>query len=363
MSGKTKKGKSWLLLLRRYLCFFLLMAFAITCCMVLFLNIITTTTGIVFTRDNLEHAAVATFLNVLLLSLIFTVIDGLRRRFLVERPVRRIVNAAEQLQKGDFSVRIKPIRGGDATNGFNIIADYFNQMAEELSGIETLRTDFISNVSHEIKTPLAVIQNYGTMLQQPGLSQEKRIEYAKSVTNASRRLADLITNILKLNKLENQQIYPVAESYDLSEQLCECLLSFEDQWEAKKLDIVTDIEEQVMVDTDAQLLSLVFNNLISNAVKFTEPCGKITVMLKSDGEHAVVSVSDTGCGISPETGRHIFEKFYQGDTSHSTEGNGLGLALVKRVMDIVGGDISVSSQVGQGSTFTVRMRRMRDAKV
>ena len=109
MSGKTKKGKSWLLLLRRYLCFFLLMAFAITCCMVLFLNIITTTTGIVFTRDNLEHAAVATFLNVLLLSLIFTVIDGLRRRFLVERPVRRIVNAAEQLQKGDFSVRIKPI--------------------------------------------------------------------------------------------------------------------------------------------------------------------------------------------------------------------------------------------------------------
>ena len=139
MSGKTKKGKSWLLLLRRYLCFFLLMAFAITCCMVLFLNIITTTTGIVFTRDNLEHAAVATFLNVLLLSLIFTVIDGLRRRFLVERPVRRIVNAAEQLQKGDFSVRIKPIRGGDATNGFNIIADYFNQMAEELSGIETLR--------------------------------------------------------------------------------------------------------------------------------------------------------------------------------------------------------------------------------
>lgn len=215
-------------------------------------------------------------------------------------------------------------------------------------------------MSHELKTPLAVIQNYGTMLQLPGLSEEKRMEYAKAVTGASRRLANLITNILKLNKLENQQIYPAVDTYDLGEQLCECLLSFESAWEDKDLEIETDVEEEVMVDTDAHLLSLVWNNLFSNAVKFTEPYGKVSLSMKSEGEFAVVKVSDTGCGIPSEVGKHIFEKFYQGDTSHATQGNGLGLALVKRVMDIIGGDISVSSKVGKGSTFTVRIRRKRD---
>ena len=264
--------------------------------------------------------------------------------------------------KGNFSVRIPPIDRGDQKSSFGMIADYFNQMAEELSGIETLRTDFISNVSHELKTPLAVIQNYGTMLQQPGLQEEKRLEYAKAVTEASRRLADLITNILKLNKLENQKIYPSVATYDLGEQLCECLLSFEGAWEEKNLEIETSVEEEVFVDTDGQLLSLVWNNLFSNAIKFTEDNGKITLSLTTEGENAVVRVSDTGCGIPPEVGQHIFEKFYQGDTSHATQGNGLGLALVKRVMDIVGGDISVSSQVGKGSTFTVKIRRKQNGE-
>ena len=156
-------------------------------------------------------------------------------------------------------------------------------MAQELSGTETLRTDFIANVSHELKTPLAVIQNYGTMLQQPGLPEEKRMEYAKAITEASRRLADLITNILKLNKLENQQIYPQVETYDLGEQLCECLLTFEEAWEEKELEIETDVQEAVLVDADAQLLSLVWNNLFSNAVKFTEPHGKISLSLRTRG--------------------------------------------------------------------------------
>ena len=186
------------------------------------------------------------------------------------------------------------------------------------------------------------------------------MEYARAVTAAARRLANLITNILKLNKLENQQIYPVVKTYDLGEQICECLLSFEDVWEKKNLEINTDVEEEVMVDTDAELLALVWNNLFSNAVKFTDPGGKLFLSLKSEGDYAIVQVTDTGCGIPPEVGRHIFEKFYQGDTSHASQGNGLGLALVKRVIDIVGGDISVSSQVGKGSTFTVKLRRKQD---
>ena len=236
-------------------------------------------------------------------------------------------------------------------------------MAEELSGIETLRTDFIANVSHELKTPLAVIQNYGTMLQAPGLSDEERAEYAKAVTDSSRRLADLITNILKLNRLENQQIYPEKKVYNLGEQLCECLLNFERVWEEKSIEIDTDIEEDVLIKSDPELLTLVWNNLFSNAMKFTDIGGKVFLSLKTDGEFAVVRVSDTGCGISPEIGRHIFEKFYQGDTSHATQGNGLGLALVKRVADIVGGDISVSSELGKGSTFTVKLRRNANGTV
>ena len=145
--------------------------------------------------------------------------------------------------------------------------------------------------------------------------------------------------------------------YDLGEQLCECLLAFEDAWEKKGLEIKTEIEENVVIHADSEMLSLVWNNLFSNAVKFTEAGGTVSLSLKSEGDFAVVKISDTGCGISRETGMHIFEKFYQGDTSHATKGNGLGLALVKRVMDITGGDISVESELGKGSTFTVRLGR------
>lgn len=345
------------IVLHRYLVFFFLMSFVITCCMILFLETMQKSMGVSIEKEMLETAAKLTFGNVLLISLLCTVIDGIRRKFMIVRPVRHIVNAAEKVMNGDFSVRIKPLKTLDNQDGFNIIIDYFNRMTEELSGMETLRTDFIANVSHELKTPLAVMQNYGTMLQQKDLPEEKRLEYAKAITDASRSLAGLITNILKLNKLENQEIYPNIAEYDLSEQLCESLLLFEDVWEQKNLEIETDIEENVTISADMEMLSLVWNNLFSNAVKFTEPGGMISLSLKSEDEFAIVKVSDTGCGISKETGAHIFEKFYQGDTSHAAKGNGLGLALVKRVMDIIGGDIAVESEVGKGSTFTVKLRR------
>jgi signal transduction histidine kinase len=165
----------------------------------------------------------------------------------------------------------------------------------------------------------------------------------------------MVSNILKLNKLENQSIYPTSVTYDLGEQLCECLVGLEDVWDKKDIEIEADVAENVKVTADPELLTLVWNNLFSNAIKFTEPGGCITLILKSDAGKAVVQVADTGCGISQEVGKHIFEKFYQGDTSHAAKGNGLGLALVKRVIDIMGGDISVSSEVGKGSVFTVML--------
>ena len=208
-----------------------------------------------------------------------------------------------------------------------------------------------------MKTPLAIMQNYGTLLQQSDLEEEKRIEYAKGVTDGSRSLADMMTNILKLNRLEKQQIYPITAEYDLGEQLCECLLGYESVWEKKQIEIVTEIAEDVKVNTDSELLSLVWNNLFSNAFKFTSNGGKVTVILEATENHAIVKVKDTGCGMTPEVGAHIFDKFYQGDTSHATQGNGLGLALVKRVVDILYGEISVESALGKGSTFTVKFRR------
>lgn len=353
----SEKKKHLLAIFWKYLVFFLLMAFIITNCMLLFLSQLQKTTGISYHEENVKSAAVLTFGNVLLLSLLCTVVDGIRRKYMVERPVKKIISAAEKIMQGDFSARVTLSASPDSMNSFQEISRYFNRMAEELSSVETLRTDFITNVSHELKTPLAVMQNYGTMLKQPGLSEEKRIEYAKAITDASRRLADLITNILKLNKLENQKIYPQTREYNLSEQLCQNLLQFENIWEKENINIETNLAEDIYIHADEELLSLVWNNLLSNAFKFTPEKGTVFLSLTADSKEAVVTVSDTGCGMKPEAGARIFEKFYQEDSSHATQGNGLGLALVKRVMDIVHGEISVESIPGKGSTFTVKIRR------
>ncbi len=336
------------------------MAFLISCCMVLFLNTMANTMKIEFTEDNIKSAAIITFLNVVFLSLICTAIDSLRRKFTVDRHVKKIVSAAERIAKGDYSVRIKPLGGLNRADGLDEIVECFNKMAEELSSVETLQSDFIQNVSHELKTPLAVMQNCGNLLSSSNLSDEERIGYAKSVTNASKRLADLVSNILKLSKLENSLIFPASSVYDLGEQLIECFLSFEKVRDEKEIEVEADIEENIKVNADPELLSIVWNNLISNALKFTEKGGKVSLYLTSNENYATVTIKDTGCGISPEVGKHIFEKFYQGDSSHSTEGNGLGLALVKRVIDIIRGEIKVESTPGIGSEFTVKIRRYQD---
>lgn len=354
---KESKVRNMLLSLNHYLIFFVIIAFVITCCISLFVSILQNTLGFSFTEEQIKSAAILTFINVLVFSALFTLLDGIRRRFIVIRPIKRIIKAAEKMSGGDFTVRIPEVKGILGEDMFNQIGECFNKMAQELGSVEMLRTDFVANVSHELKTPLAIMQNYGTMLQAPGLSDEKRMEYAKAITDACRRLTNLITNILKLNKLENQHLSPVVQEYDLSEQLCECLLQFEDVWEKKQINIEIDIDDNIMICSDAELMSHVWNNLFSNAVKFTDDGGTVSVSLKTTQHHITVMVSDTGCGISPEVGAHIFDKFYQGDTSHSTQGNGLGLALVKRVVDIMHGELKVKSTVGKGSTFIVRFRR------
>lgn len=331
-----------------YIVFFVIFGFVISCSFLLFFN------SIELTAEQIESSAKATFINVLILTTFFTVMDIFRRKITVDRPVTKINNALKKIKNGDFSVRLDTT---SSSGSFTEIMDSINTMTDELSGVETLRTDFISNVSHEMKTPLAVIGNYGTLLQNPHLPTEERLEYAKNITLYSKRLSELITNILKLNKLENQQIFPQTSPYNLGEQLCECLLQFENIWEEKEIEIETEITEDITVTADSELLSMVWNNLLSNAFKFTENGGTVSVNLTADNRFATVKITDTGCGMTAETGAHIFEKFYQGDTSHATKGNGLGLALVKRIIDITGGEVSVSSSVGVGSTFTVKIPR------
>ncbi len=268
-----------------------------------------------------------------------------------EIPMQEISRATEKVAKGDFSVRLNAINPPEKYDYLDVMILDLNKMIEDLSGIETLKTDFISNVSHELKTPLSVTQNYATMLQSPDLDDESRMEYAKAVSANCRRLTALITNILKLNKLENQQIYPKVAPYDLGEQLRECVLGFEEAWSAKNIELEADIADGIIVTTDGALLSLVWNNFLSNAIKFTQGGGKICVRLFQEEDKICVSVQDSGCGMDEKTRAHVFDKFFQGDTSHATQGNGLGLALAARVASICGGKITVESEAGKGSTF------------
>ena len=277
-----------------------------------------------------------------------------------DKPMRRLSRAMRAVAQGDFTVSVRPVHKKNKFDYMDLMFEDFNRMVQELSSIETMKDDFIANVSHEIKTPLAVIRGYASALQRGNLSEEEQREYAATIASASESLSVLISNILRLNKLENQEIVPNAAPYDLTRQLSDCALAHEEQWEKKRIDFDAQLEERVMILADESMLEIVFNNLIANAIKFTEPGGRIVLRQEKEGGDVIVTVSDTGCGMSEETVKHIFDKFYQGDSSHSKEGNGLGLALVKRVLDISGGSICVRSAPGEGSEFIVRLKRMTE---
>ena len=268
------------------------------------------------------------------------------------KPMRTVAQAARKVAEGDFSVRLEEAPEGGQKDEFAVLAEDFNTMVRELAGMETMRGDFISNVSHELKSPLAVISSSAVSMGDEMLTAEQQEEYRRSILAAAERLNGLVTNILKLNKLENQEIYPAAQRYSLDEQLREAVLALEPLWDAKELELDIDLEE-MSIEADADLLELVWSNLLSNAIKFSAPAGLLRVTLRQEDERAAVTIQDSGCGLDEETQKHIFEKFYQGDSSRACQGNGLGLALVKRVLDIVGGEISVQSSPGEGSAFTV----------
>ncbi len=345
--------------LATFLIFFAMMSFLALCFGMLFISLLQQEYHLVLDEAHMKRVGILGMVNVLALSLVAAVIDRWRRGIYVDRPVRRILEATERITAGNLNVRAEPLGTGADIYGFDAIIQNLNKMAKELGSIETLRTDFVSNVSHELKTPLAIISNYATILQSDTLTEAERQEYTRAIARASKNLAELVSNILKLSKLENQQIFPETQEFDLAEQLRESLLSFEEIWERKELVLEVALPETMRIRSDPELWGLVWNNLLSNAMKFTPQGGTVSLSLTREEGTAVVCIRDTGCGIRASQGKHIFEKFYQTDPAHAARGNGLGLALVKRVVDITGSAITVQSAPGKGSSFTVRIAHQK----
>lgn len=304
----------------------------------------------------LIYIILSMFAYVVLISLIICLLFAWFRRHFLMLPVYRVCDAAQRVAAGDFSIRLSPLRKDGKKDEFELLFEDFNTMAEELSSTEMLKNDFVSNVSHELKTPLAVIQNYATILQSEELSQSERREYAQRIGQAAERLSVLVTNILQVNRLENQKIKPACRPFNLSEALCRCILNYDALLDEKDIDLDVTLDQDLILNSDEALLDMVWSNLLSNAIKFTPEHGRIEIVLQRTDGFAVVRVSDNGCGMSEETLRHIFDKFYQGDTSHSTQGNGLGLTLAKRIVDLLDGSICAESIPGKGTVFCVKFK-------
>ena len=266
-------------------------------------------------------------------------------------PVARLSAASRQIAGGDFDLNLT-YEG--AIEEYRDTYQSFNTMARELSTIETLRSDFIANVSHEFKTPLTTIEGYAMLLQDQELSAEERADCAQRILDSAGRLSGLVTNMLMLSKLEQQTTAVEKAPFWLDEQIRQVMVGLEPVWGPKELQLELDLPP-VKFNGNESLLYHVWSNLLSNAVKFSPKGAPLTVTLKEQGGRVTFSVTDRGPGMSEDVQRHIFDKFYQGDSSRKQEGSGLGLPLAKRVAQLCGGSITVQSKPGAGSTFTVTL--------
>jgi signal transduction histidine kinase len=264
------------------------------------------------------------------------------------RPIRKVILAINKLAAGDFSVKLSISRPPELKE----LADSFNRMAKELGSLEMLRTDFVNNFSHEFKTPIVSIKGFAEMLKYDDLTDEEKSEYLNIIINESGRLASLATNVLNLSKVENQAILSETHPYNLSEQLRRCIVMFEPKWEEKKISFSLDIDE-IKFEGNEDLLSQVWLNLLDNAIKFTPNGGSISISLKNTNRQLRFSIRDSGCGVDKQTANRIFDKFYQADSSRASAGNGLGLTLVKKIVELHHGTIACSSEENDGAEFVV----------
>ncbi|SHN69771.1 HAMP domain-containing sensor histidine kinase [Desulfitobacterium chlororespirans] len=266
----------------------------------------------------------------------------------ISDPLIHMSTATKEIAKGNFDVVIEH----KSEDELGILAKNFTLMAAELKTMEYLRKDFMSNVSHEFKTPIASIQGFVEMLQDRNLSDEEFDQYTQIIIEETSRLNRLCSNMLKMSRLDNQVIYDKSVSFSLDEHIRKVVLLLEEQWSKKNLDLDIYLEP-IMYWGDPELLQQLWMNLIENGIKFSPEHRTITITAKELSTTILVNIADEGIGIAEENVSRIFEKFYQADTSHAQAGNGLGLAIVKRIVELCGGTIQCESKPGAGTTFTV----------
>ncbi|MDR0696836.1 MAG: HAMP domain-containing histidine kinase [Christensenellaceae bacterium] len=266
----------------------------------------------------------------------------------VIRPLTKLAVALNMVKNGDYSIRLAV----DKHKKFVNISQDFNEMVAKLSEVETLRDDFIINFTHEFKTPIVSMRGFAKLLKNGNLSEEDKTDYLDIIIDESERLTQLATNVLLLSKIDGQSERFSKKEFSLDEQLRQCVLLLEQRWSVKNINLEATLDEFKIVAIE-DLLHQAWYNLIGNAIKFTPDSGTILVTLRSNMGAAVVTITDTGCGMNTETQRRIFDKFYQGERSHTTEGNGLGLTITKKIIHLHGGLITVRSDEGHGTTFTI----------
>lgn len=294
------------------------------------------------------------FIPVLMLLLI-SVIVGTVVSFMISkfplRPIRKLIAATNRLADGDFSVRLEKARRMPPE--FVELTESFNRMAQELGNIEMLRTDFVNNFSHEFKTPIVSIKGFAEMLKYGNLTDEEQNEYLDIVISESSRLSSLATNVLNLSKIEGQTILSEQQKFNVGEQIRGSIILLQPKWEAKHLEVSVDGEDLFFVGNE-DLLGQVWVNLLDNAIKFSPENERITISIGNEVSEVIISIYNSGAVIPFEAQHHIFDKFYQVDTSHATSGNGLGLTLVKKIVELHRGNVSCESS-DAGTTFTVRL--------
>lgn len=306
-------------------------------------------------RANRSLIQLAFFRVFLTVGLAFAVL-GIFMTYAARRIVSPFTNLSQAMQKvskGDFSVRL-PVKREDE---LGMLSNNFNQMVQELGSIEYLQKDFISNVSHEFKTPIASVSGYATLLKSSELTQEEREEYIDIIISESQRLSRLSQNLLRLSKLENQHKMESTELFSLDEQLRMSVVLLEPEWAKKEIEWDLDLDEMTYAG-EAELLQQVWINILNNAIKFSFEGGKISLKLYQT-DMIKVKITDEGIGMTQDVQSRVFDKFYQGDSSHSEDGNGLGLALAKRIVDLFSGSIQIRSAPDKGTTFTISLPKIK----
>lgn len=335
----------------------LTIAMVILVCVTSFLSVlfaILTVNGRFLERAEMRHvmfglAAGDVLLLILLVTIIATGFVLVMRSSI--QPLVELDRAIRKVTAGDYDVQVK-VR--DKASEISELQRNFNLMVEQLKNNAYLHKDFSSNISHEFKTPLSIIKGYADLLEEGNLTEEERKMYAGFISMESTRLTELTSNLLKLSRLDHDAIHGKRSSFCLDEQIRQTVLSMESKWTGKDLHIDLELQEAFFTGEE-ELLNLVWFNLLDNAVKFTEKGGTIQITLRRHEKHIAVAVSDDGIGMSFETMKHIYDRFYRGNTEKRYEGAGLGLSLVQRIVHLHGGRISVDSVQGEGSCFTVTL--------